>query len=403
MSIEFFIARRIGTNLSGTTRMRVMVFIAALSVALSVSMMIISLGVVRGFKEHVGGQVAGFVGDMRLWARDTATPYLTMSFVPQDDLRTSLSAVSGVRSVSGFIEISSMMISQNQVQGVEVLGVGEDYSWDFIRDMLLEGELPHYTDSTVSRRAVISQQIARTMELEVGDVFELVFFTDEPSRDKFKVEAIYSSSMSDFDDVFIICDVAALARILDYPPGMIMGYDIRVSSPDVVFDIEDAVSHARYRTQTTPERFPQIYDWLGMLDANTLLILVIMFAVASISMISSVLLVILENMQLIGTLLSQGIRRWQLHRIFLYRCGMIVFRGLFFGNLLGLGLCAVQGMFSVVKLDSSAYLVSAVPVSLNVAEILALNVGVFAAIMLLMMFPVMILSRITPDRSIKFK
>ncbi|CDN31396.1 ABC transporter permease protein [Mucinivorans hirudinis] len=394
MNFPLFIARRLA-GVENSRRTRIMVGIAVVSVALSVAVIIVALSIVGGFREQLAAKVRGFSEDIVLTKRTADNPNLTEPFALSHEDVQELLSIDKVEKVEPFSTANGLISSGGAIEGVVLKGV-EDYS--FLSQNLVSGEIP-----TVHGQVLISAATAAKTGLKSGDSFSFIVLNQTPLKRLLKISGVYSSGLEEFDSKFLFADISLANQINGWEEGVYEGYQIRAAlNEQTVDEIWDSLPVERWNVQSVQELYSQFFDWVVMLEMNSAFVLVIMLIVAVINMLGGVLVIILESVRMVGVLKTQGIRRGQLQKIFLYRSGMIVIRGLIFGNLIGIGLCLVQQYFSVITLDASAYLLSVVPIKISFAEVGLLNIGTFFLVTLLMIVPTLILERISPAESVKF-
>lgn len=398
MNLPLFIARRLGIH-GSTTSSKVMVRIAVVSISLSVAVMIIAMGVVGGFKRELTSKVRMFASDLRLTERSVDNPAVLTPFVLDSAQIRHIEAINGVSSVEGYATTNGLMQTENGVLGVVIKGVGKEHDWA----MITQGTPPLYVDTVRSREVVISKDIADKMGLTVGDVFKFIVINENPRNTRFRVAAIYRSGLNDFDSRFIYGDMATVARINGWEDGMVEGYQIMTDQDERTAEtVYEQLPDGRWNLDSVRETFVQFFDWIEMMELNTTFVLIIMLIVATINMLCGVLVIVLESVQMVGVLKTQGITNGQLQRIFVYRSAYVVLRGLIWGNAIGLTLCALQYYFGWLTLDADAYLLSRVPIWISLADLIIINLGAFVVITLLMTIPTMIVSKIEPAVTIKY-
>ena len=389
MNLAFFIARRTAQH-TPDNKPGVMERIAVISVALSVAVMLLAMAVIMGFKQEVSRKVAAFSGHAVV---NGVRGVGTLDSAP---VRRSARAEELIRTTEGFVSLAPYAVkggivrTADAVQGVMLKGVDGDYDWSSFGQWLVEGELPRVGDSLRTKDILLSRGMAEKLMLGVGDKVEMLFVEtgDRPRRDRFKVAGIYSSGMDEMDDAVIMTDLRNVQRLADWADGEISGYEI--------FTSDLAVS-------SVTELYPNIFDWLKAHDVNAAVIIGIMLVVAFFNMTSALLILVLERTRMIGLLKAFGMRNATLREVFLWRAAFVTLRGLAWGNAAGLAVCLVQKYFHVVKLSSEGYLLSEVPVALGWGWWLALNAGVVAAIVALLVVPACIVSTVKPDESIRYE
>lgn len=380
-----------------------MVQIAVVSITLSVAVMIIAMAIVGGFRTELTEKISGFTSELVLTERSETNPSLIIPFtLPEVDIER-ISSLYGVTSIDGYATIRALLQTDNGVEGIAMKGVGTSYDLSFIKKHITDGEMPVYTDTTRSREVVVSAEISRKMGLAVGDIFNLIVINENPRRDRFRVAAIYNTGLSEFDSKMVFGDIRTVRKINNWDDQAVEGYEFRTDGTDQVAEsVFDALPSGRWNLNTIDDNYVQFFDWIRMMELNTSLVLIIMLIVAVINMLSGVLVIVLESVRMVGVLKTQGITFGALQRIFIYRSGYIVLRGLFWGNVIGLALCLVQYYFGLLTLDADAYLLSQVPIDVSILDLLLINISSFLIITLLMVVPTLIVGRIDPSESVKY-
>lgn len=419
--LETFIARRLGGS---GRKAGIMLRVATLCVAVSVTVMLVALGVVNGFRQTVTEKVSGFAADIQVTAIGSGNSYEVPPVVYDSVLVADIASTEGVARVQRFAAKAGIIRGDSTIQGIVLKGFAPETDTSFLHKQMIAGRIPVYTDTLRSREAVISQTLSRSMRLGMGDRFEVLFVGgDTPRRDRLRVAGIYNSGMEEFDRMTVIGDMGIVQRLNGWNREQTGGYEIGVKPgvdreevawllsetvhPETVLDgwgTPDTGGTAEdLEISTVGDRYPQIFDWLRMLGLNTTIVIVIMLVVSVVNMASGVLIVVLEQTRTIGILKALGMRNAVLQRIFILRSVRVTLRGLLWGNLAGLALCLTQQYTGLVTLDPESYMMAAVPVQVNWMQVVLLNVGTLAVITLSMALPTAITARITPDKSIRFQ
>lgn len=403
-----------------------MLRVAVFCVAVSIAVMLVALGVVNGFRSAVSEKVAGFAANIQVTAQGSGNSYEAPPVVYDSVLVQDVAATAGVARVQRFAAKAGILRGDSTIQGIVLKGMGPETDTSFLHRQMVAGHIPFYSDTARNRDAVISQSIARAMNLTVGDRFEVLFVGgDSPRRDRLRVAGIYSSGMPEFDRMTVIGDLGVVQRLNGWGREQIGGYEILLEAgadPDAIASALAENVHATsflsdwggaseiddlqgqdLEIATARDRYPHIFDWLDMLGLNTTIVIVIMIVVAVVNMASGVLIVVLEQTRTIGILKALGMGNGTLQRIFVLCSGSVTLRGMLWGNLVGLTFCLVQQYAGVLTLDPENYMMAVVPVRVDWLSVVLLNVGSFAAITLMMALPTLIISRITPDKSIRFQ
>lgn len=389
--------------------------IAAVSVALSAGTMILALAVMTGFKREVTRKITGFAAHAAL------TDVRSVRALDSEPVRRSDYLESLIRSTEGFAASAPYAVrggivrTDETVEGILLKGVDGTYDWRFFAEWLQEGTLPRVGDSIRTKEILLSRNLARRLRLGVGDRAEMLFveYDAAPRRDRFKIAGIYSSGMDEMDDAVAMTDLRNVQRLSDWSDEEVTGYEIFVRDFAAVDDFarrlnrtllyDDSDLTRNLVVSSIREQHANIFDWLKAHDVNAAVIIVIMLVVAFFNMTSALLVLVMERTRMIGLLKTFGMRNGALRRLFLYRAGFIALRGMAWGNGIGLALCVLQQRFGVVKLDAEGYLLSQVPVAVEWSWWVPLNLGVAAAIALLLVIPTHIVSKIRPVEAIRYE
>lgn len=411
---ELFIASRLSSR-GATGRANPMVRIASATVCVGMAVMIISLAVITGFKAEITAKLVGFGSHLQIVNLDGNASLETAPITRNESMMRAIRGVEGVMSVAPYAVKGGIVKTDEAMQGVMLKGVDGDYDWSFFRGNLREGELPRVGDSVRTKDILISGKLARTMRLKTGDAVQMLFLNEgaPPRRDRFKVSGIYDSGFEEIDMMMIPTDIRNVQRLGGWSGDMITGYEIGLAHFDDIDPVSTRVERAMLDTPDAlkeglmltdiRQRFPTQFDWLRTLDVNTAVIIVIMLLVAALNMVSALLIILLERTGMVGTLKALGMNSPSLQRLFIYRSAALVLRGMAWGNLTGVGLCLVQKYTGIAKLNESGYFLSEVPVHIGWGWLAWLNVAVFAALVLLMVLPTGIISKIKPETTMRFR
>ena len=381
MSLEYFIAKRIYFSKEGDRLATPpVVRIAMIGIALGLAVMILSVAIVIGFKKEIRNKVIGFGSHIQITNFDNNASYESTPIAVSDTLLEHLKTFPGITHVEGFATKPGILKTDSDFQGIVLKGVGRDYDWTFFRNNLKEGELFILPTDKVSTDVLLSRYLANLLGLKVGDSFLTYFVQDEVRARKFRITGIYETGFVDYDKLFVIAE-------------------------DLYFDIAEKQDRNgnTYYTRSIKELNPMIFDWLEVQDINVVVILILVLAVAGFTMISGLLIIILERTNMIGILKALGENNTSIRKIFLYISFFLIGKGMIWGNVIGIVLCLVQSYFRVVKLDPSVYYLDAVPIDLTVFSIVLLNIGTLAAAMLMMLGPSYLITKIHPAKSIRFE
>lgn len=413
MNLENFIAKRLMSKGSGKGNLsRPFIRITTIAVALSLAIMIISVAVVTGFKKEISEKTIGFGSHIQILNYDSNRSFETRPISKNQDCIPKIKAIKGIRHVQVFALKPGIIKTDTDIQGVVLKGIGPDFDWSFFKKSLIEGNTFELSDSATTNNTIISKTLAQLLKLKVGDKFDMYFVQEPPRVRRFTVSGIFDTKMSEFDKLFILGDIKHVRKLNDWKDDQISGFELLVDDFDRIEDLAlqvDDISGfvffedgSKLKVQSILEKYPQIFDWLGLQDLNAIILILIMFFVAGINMISGLLIIILERTKMIGVLKAMGAENYLIRKIFLIQSSYIVVRGLIFGNLIGLALCFIQKEFGIVKLDEASYYLSTVPIYFNAVHILLLNIGTFIVTITMLVVPSMVISRISPEKTIKF-
>ncbi len=412
VNISLFIARRLGGRQGGRSNSG-MIRIAAASVAVSIAAIIVAISVLQGFQREISAKIVGFGSHLSITNFDSNASLETVPIGANQPFLGSLGTIPEVVGVQQYAIKGGILKTRDEMHGVMFKGVGSDFDWTFFSNNLKEGSILDYSDSTRKRDVLISRSIARMMKLKPGDAFEVLFFRQRPRSERFRVAGIYSTGLQELDDITIIGDLRAVQRTNGWSAGQVSGFEVRTSDYRTIDQTQQKVAalidlHTDQLDQpllvtSIRERFPNVFDWLNLLDTNVAIVIIIMLLVSGFNMIGAMLIILLDKTSMIGILKSMGIRNRPLQGIFVLRSFRIIARGLFWGNAVGLGICLLQKKFRLMKLDEANYFIDTVPIVFNWGHIALVNGLTFAVIAAVVTLPTLIVSRISPEKTIRFE
>lgn len=415
MNFPLFIARKIHFSSQNNERKvsKPAVRIALCGIALGLAVMIIALAVVVGFKNEVGRKVMGFGAHIQITSLTNNKTYDLPPISFSDTLINAIKEVPNVNYIQTTATKPAIIKTKTDFQGIVLKGVDEKYNWDFFKEYLREGELPIYNDSTPSNEVLISSKQADALKLNVGDKFICYFIQDQVRLRQFTISGIYSTGLADFDKLFIVSDIKHIRLLNNWDENTATSIEVFVNDLNILRDTSYSIflatannftgNYNPYYTRNIYELQPQIFGWLDLLDLNMVIILILMFSVATFTMISGLLIIILEKTTLIGTLKVLGANNWTIRKIFLYQASFLIGKAMLWGNVIGLGLYFMQKYLKVVKLDPEIYFVDYAPVELIPWQAVVLNIGVGIAILCILVIPSYLIAKISPAKSIKFE
>lgn len=411
---KFFIARRIYRSREGEKEVsKPAVRIAMAGIAIGLAVMIVSVAVVIGFKHQVRDKVIGMGSDIVVSSIEGAQLYQMNPVVANDSLLSVIRDISQVSHVQRYATKPGMIMTADNFQGMIVKGVAQEYDWTYLKTHLQEGEIPALTDSVASNRVLVSRSMADKLSLKVGDKLYTYYIEGNVRARRLTVSGIFQTNFSAFDDYFLITDMYTVRRLNGWEPDQVGGVEVAVSDYRFLDSVNDDIrGHiqeqtdrygAIYCSRTSEELYPQIFAWLDLLDTNVWVILILMTGVAGFTMISGLLIIILERTQMIGVLKALGADNASIRQIFLSFSVFLIGRGMCWGNVIGLSCCLIQYFFEPIKLDPATYYVNAVPVELHLGWIVLLNVCTLLVSVGMLVGPSYLISHIHPAKSIRFE
>ena len=415
MNLPFFLAKRIYTNNTDKTRVdRPAIRIAIAGVAVGLAVMLVSVSVVFGFKHTIRNKVVGFGSHIQVANFMTLQASEQYPIQMGDSMLRVLRAIPGVRNVQRFAMKQGILKTNNDFLGVAFKGIAADYDTTFIHQNLVAGAIPHFSDSAGKQQVVISQAIADQLNLKLGDkVFAYFIDNTGVKARRFSVAAIYQTNLSQYDKVTCFIDLYTAVKLNAWETDQASGAELTVDDFDRLDDTAARVVNKvnrtidrygeTYSSQTIQEMNPQIFSWLDLLDLNVWIILGLMLSVAGVTMISGLLIIILERTAMIGILKAVGARNVTIRRTFLWFAVFTIGKGMLIGNLIGMGLIALQHYTGLVKLNPATYYVSTVPVEFNLLVWLLLNVATLLISVFVLIAPSYLVSKINPATSMRYE
>lgn len=433
MNLEYFIAKRVAAS-GKKSFSRLIIRIAILAIALSISVMIVSAGFIRGFKSEISNKIFGFWGHIDI--KDTNAS-LTSEDIPIDinqDFYPHLDTIKrvkylrpkkffgfefsdqmeeawtkgGVRHIQIYAYKNGVIKTDNEIEGIRIKGIGKDFDWEFMKEHLKEGSPIEWNDSTTSRDIILSQQTADRLNLEVGDAFNIYFVKNGdyvPRR--FKLKGKYRTGLAEYDKRTAIADIRQIQNLNGWSENEVGGFEVFI---DDLEDLEPLTEHiyidklpAQFFAQSIRDQMDQIFEWLELTNTNERLLVSLMLLIAIINMVTALLILILERTNMIGILKALGKSNWNIRKIFLYYAAYIIVVGLFWGNLIGLLLCYLQDKFHFIKLSEEDYYLSYAPIEINWWVVVSLNLGTLVITLIFLVIPSYLVTRISPVKAIRFK
>lgn len=412
MNLELFIARRLYGTRKGVRHIsRPAVAIAQWGVTIGAVIMIASICIIVGFKQQVREKVFGFGGHVQMMTYNgnaVGESPLTID----DEFMERLGDIRNVATVQQYVQKTGIIMGEKEYEGVVVKGIGKDYDLSFIESHIIEGTMPTFCDTTPSGSIVISRLIAEKIGVKTGDRINIYFLDKGIKARKLTIGAIYNTHLNEFDAAMAYTDIYTTRGINDWENDKVSGIEIRLDDYSLLENtVEDICDVALYATSMNEEQIivptieelnPAMFAWLGVLDQTVWMILILVVMIAAFTMISGLLIIILEKGNLIGILKAVGAKNVSIRKIFIYYAGFIIGKGLIIGNIIGIGLCLLQQHFKIVAVDPEMYYMDRVPIEFTWL-LVPMNIAMFVISVAALVLPSMIISRIEPTKAIKFE
>ena len=416
LNFELFIARRIFSDRDNKKKFsRSIISFALFGIAFGLMLMILSVAIVTGFKNEIRNKVIGFGSHIQLVNFDSNSSFETVPVSKNQEWMNRLISMEGVRHVEVFATKPGIIKTDQEMMGMVLKGVGTDYDWRFFQENLVAGSIFTVSDSVATDKVLISKKVASLMKLSVGSPVYCYFLNDQATGQrmrKFSVSGIYQSSLEEFDRLFVLADIQQVRKLNNWQPDQVSGFEISIRNFDQLDEITKKIKgltihyaqqdSVLLRPVSITSKYPQIFDWLNLLDMNVWIILTLIILVAGFNMVSGLLILILERTSMIGTLKAVGSSNQSIRKVFLYLSLFLIGRGMLWGNLAGIGICLLQSYFGIFRLDPASYYLEYVPINLNLTHLLLLNVGTLLITFLMLIVPSWYISRISPDKAIRF-
>jgi lipoprotein-releasing system permease protein len=413
MNLPYFIAQRlIKGRREGTSFSRPINVIAVVGIALGIAVMILAVAILTGFKEQIREKVVGFGSNIQIVNLDSNYSFETTPINQGQEFIPKIKNIPGIKHIQVFATKAGIIKTDEDIQGVVLKGVGSDFDWSYFKTNIINGSVFTVSDTSRTDKVIISKKISDMLRLRTGDSFTMHFIQDPPRQRKFTVSGIYETSLEEFDKIYVFCDIGHIKRLNGWADDQVSGFEIFINDFDRLDEmtaaIKDAIGYRvtededQFRVKNIREKYPQIFDWLNFQDLNVIIIILLMLIVAGFNMISGLLILILEKTNMIGILKALGSEDHTIRRVFLYQAAYLISKGLFWGNVIGIGLAYIQLKTGLVTLDPSSYYIKTVPVNLELAHILLLNFGTMAVIIFMLLMPSQLISRITPVKAIRY-
>ena len=411
MNYEFFLAKRIISNKAYKSSVSAPIIkIGITAIAIGMIVMLIAVATGLGMQKKVREKIVAFNGHVTITNYDTnASEESQVPISINQDFYPEFKTVEGIRHIQAVAKKFGIIRTEETFEGIVFKGVGREYDWSGMQEFLVEGRVPEFGEKA-SNEVIVSKYLANRLQFKLGDTFQTVFAKKDvnalPNIRAFTIVGIYDSGFQEFDKTYVLGDLKHVQRLNKWDADQIGYFEVFLE------DYNDLPQKGIEVYQNTPstlnavtveQKFVAIFEWIKIFDNNTYGIIGIMIIVAGINMITALLVLILERTQMIGILKALGSTNWSIQKLFLYNAAYLIGLGLFWGNLIGLGLLFIQQQFGLLKFPNpEEYYVNIIPVYIGWEYILLLNLGTFLACLLMLVVPSMIISKVSPVKAIKF-
>lgn len=410
MNLEYFIAKRLITSKDNKSSISAPIINIAISaIAIGMIMMIVSVATGVGLQQKIRDKVSAFNGQIIISNFDNNQSEVTLNPISKkQDFYPNFKSVPEVTHIQAIATKAGIIRTESAFEGIVFKGVGADYEWDNIKENLVMGQLPDFTKN-LNEEVLISSFLANRLNLKVGDKFNTFFVKEEqnkmPNIRRFVIVGLFNSGFQDFDATYIIGDIRHVQRMNKWNQDQVGAFEVFINDFNQIKNVGEKIyeqTSSSLDSKTIIEKYNYIFDWLNLFDFNIIVILAIMILVATINMVVALLVLILERTQMIGILKALGANNWAVRKVFLYNAFYLIVRGLFWGNLIGVGIVLIQQQFGIVQLNPENYYVNEAPVYLNWIYILLLNLLTVVVCFLVLLIPSYIITKISPVKAIRF-
>jgi lipoprotein-releasing system permease protein len=385
----------------------IIIRIASLAVALSIAVMIVTTALITGFKSEISSKIFGFWGHLHINAANVYQNLLEIDPIEDNqDFYPVLKNMQGIKAVQVYAIQPGIVKGKNDLDGIFLKGIGSDFNWQFFKNYLQEGDIISFPKEEASNQIIISKQTASRLSLKTGDNFRLFFVKNGTMlKRNFKISGIYKTGLEEYDSKFALVDIRKVQQLQGWAENQIGGYEVFIDDISKIDHwaevIYSNVLPPELNVQSIRDKLPEIFEWLSLQDINEVVILSLMIVVAIINMVTALLILMLERTRMIGILKSLGSSNWSIRRIFMFYAGIIASKGMFWGNIIGISICLLQKYGHFIKLSEENYYLNEAPILINFSHILFLNLGTILVIVLFLILPTWLITRISPVRTLR--
>lgn len=413
MNFEFFIAKRLIKGKEHKSSISSPIIkIAIAAIAIGMVMMLITIATGVGLQRKIREKVAAFNGHVIISSYDNNNSAESWAPIKRDqEFYPDFKEVDGIVHLQGVATKVGVIRTESDFEGIVMKGVGEDYNWDYFKEYLVKGRIPEFSNK-LNQEILISQYIANRLGLKLGDKAVTYFLkrnasaNSRPNIRAFEIVGLYNSGFQDFDENYLFADIRHIQKMNKWQDNEVGNFEVFIENFDEINskgrEIFDNIP-STLDAQTIAMKYGTIFEWLKLFDLNIIGIIGIIILVAGINMITALLVLILERTPMIGILKALGSADWSIRKMFMYNAAYLILIGLFWGNLIGLGLLFIQQYYGVIGLNPSTYYVDTAPVYINIGYVILINIGTLFLCLLMLLVPSYVISKIAPVKAMRFQ
>ena len=421
MSVEYFIANKLfTTKKKNISYSKPILRIAILAIALSVSIMLLSVMIVNGFKHEISSKVIGFGSHITISKHSNHLSYNSDSIDFNQNFIEKIKSDNNFKHLNIYANKTGIIKIKDDMYGVILKGVSSDFDWSFFKDNLIAGDVPKYASidmsnnesslsADASNEILISEFVSNKLDKKINDYINIYFVPESHKKNvraqKFKIKGIYNTSLSDFDQLYVISDIKQIQYFNRWPSSKVGGFELSVDNFKDVDLLTTKISKKAplHSVQNIKQKAPQIYEWLDLQDINVRVIIILMLIVGLINIITCLLIIVIEKTRIIGIFKAIGLNNWSIRKVFIYVSLRLVVRGIIIANFIAFLFAFLQKKYSVIKLNPKTYFMDTVPIEIDFLQIILLNIGTLIICYLVLLVPSLIITKISPSKAIKFE
>ena len=411
MNLELFIAKRLYGTRKGEKRIsRPAVAIAQWGIAIGAVIMIASICIIVGFKQQIRDKVFGFGGHIQISGYSNGGSEVPIT--ADSIFLNALSSAGGTAKVQPYVQKTGMILANKEFEGVLIKGVGKEYDLTFLREHIIEGGIPEFSDTASSGKILISRSIADKTNSKLGDRLNVYFFDNGIKARKLTVAGIYRTHLTELDNAIAITDIYTTRSINNWTREQASAIEISIDDYRQLLPMRENIAGIAHKAGirnsegmsvlTIEEAYPSMFAWLNVLDQTVWIILILVLCIAAFTMISGLLILILEKSSLIDILKAIGSKDTSIRRIFIYYACFIIGKGLLIGNIIGISLCLLQQQFKIIAIDPEMYYMDRVPIEFTWL-LIPMNIAIYILSVAALVLPSMLISKIEPTKAMKFE